>query len=199
MEYGAEIGHGFIGINFVENPGMAFGMEWGGMTGKYILSIFRILAVAGIGYFIFKQTKKPNTHKGFLVAMALIFAGAAGNIIDSVFYGLIFDKGSTWDPQMAYWVNYGGVASANFSGYAGFLQGTVVDMFQFHMAWPQWVPWVGGQQVFSAIWNFADFCISIGVVIIILKQKTFFKKAKQEKLNTPINDSATDPVESSIV
>jgi len=181
MEYGDVMGDSFIVLNFVENPGMAFGMEWGGLTGKYILSVFRILAVGGIGYFIYKQTKKASTHKGFLFAMALIFAGAAGNIIDSAFYGWAFDKGSTWDPQIEQWVHYGGTASMNFEGYAGFLQGTVVDMFQFNMVWPEWVPWVGGQDVFSAIWNFADFCISIGVVIIILRQKTFFKRTKTDE------------------
>jgi signal peptidase II len=181
MGYAHELGdNSFIVLNFVENPGMAFGMEWGGLTGKYILSVFRILAVAGIGYFIYKQTKKPSTHPGFMFAMALIFAGAAGNIIDSAFYGWMFDKGSTWDPVLEQWVHYHDTASLNFEGYAGFLQGTVVDMFQFKMVWPEWVPWVGGQDVFSAIWNFADFCISIGVLIIILRQKTFFKRTKSE-------------------
>jgi len=71
------------------------------------------------------------------------------------------------------------VAQLNFNGYAGFLQGTVVDMFQFDMVWPSWVPWVGGKQVFDAIWNFADFSISIGVLLIILRQKTFLKKKGQ--------------------
>ncbi len=177
MDYHSSIGDGFLRILFVENEGMAFGMSWGGQTGKLVLSIFRILAVAGIGYFIYKLTKKPSTHKGFLTAMALIFAGAFGNIIDSAFYGLIFDRGMHWDAANQEWIDwYAGTAQANFEGYAGFLQGVVVDMFQFQMTWPEWVPWVGGKQVFDAIWNFADASISIGVILIILRQKTFFSK-----------------------
>lgn len=184
MPYGDFYNGGFIDLHFVENEGMAFGMSWGGQTGKLILSIFRILAVAAIGYFIYKQTKKPDVHKGFLFAMGLIFAGAAGNIIDSAFYGFLFDKGTMYVEYaqgQGDWVPYynEGVAQLNFNGYAGFLQGTVVDMFQFDMVWPSWVPWVGGKQVFDAIWNFADFSISIGVLLIILRQKTFLKKKGQ--------------------
>ena len=186
MPYGDFQNCGFIDLHFVENEGMAFGMSWGGPTGKFILSIFRILAVTGIGYIIYRQTKKPEVHKGFLFAMGLIFAGAAGNIIDSAFYGFLFDKGTIFEYAKGQgdWVPYynEGVAQLNFSGYAGFLQGTVVDMFQFDMVWPSWVPWVGGKQVFDAIWNFADFSISIGVGLIILRQKTFLKKKDKSEV-----------------
>ena len=187
MPYGDFQNCGFIDLHFVENEGMAFGMSWGGPTGKFILSIFRILAVTGIGYIIYRQTKKPEVHKGFLFAMGLIFAGAAGNIIDSAFYGFLFDKGTIYVEYakgQGDWVPYynEGVAQLNFSGYAGFLQGTVVDMFQFDMVWPSWVPWVGGKQVFDAIWNFADFSISIGVGLIILRQKTFLKKKDKSEV-----------------
>jgi len=189
MPYGDCFGCGtgtFINLHFVENEGMAFGMSWGGQTGKFILSIFRILAVTGIGYFIYKQTKKPNVHKGFLFAMGLIFAGAFGNIIDSAFYGFLFDKGTVYmeiaDGEGSWMPYYNeGVAQLNFEGYAGFLQGTVVDMFQFDLVWPEWVPWMGGKKIFDAIWNFADFSISIGVLLIILRQKTYFGKRETEE------------------
>lgn len=187
FDYGEKVDGGFIDLYFVENEGMAFGMSWGGATGKVILSLFRILAVGGIGYFIFRLSKKPNIHKGFLSAMALIFAGAFGNIIDSAFYGFLFDQGTVWNPDWEVWEPYSGQAVLNFEGYAGFLQGTVVDMFQFDMSWPSWMPWVGGKQVFNAIWNFADFSISIGVILIIIRQKTFFSKKKEtiEPANQP--------------
>jgi signal peptidase II len=183
LNYGEHINGGFIDLYFVENEGMAFGMSWGGVTGKLILSIFRILAVAAIGYFIYTQTKKPDVHKGFIFSMSLIFAGAAGNIIDSAFYGFLFDKGTVFNGS--YWEHYSGVAQLNIEGYAGFLQGTVVDMFQFDMTWPEWMPWVGGNQVFDAIWNFADFCISIGVLVIIVRQKTFLKKKEVQTETEP--------------
>ena len=101
LNYGEHINGGFIDLYFVENEGMAFGLSWGGVTGKLILSIFRILAVAAIGYFIYTQTKKPEVHKGFIFSMSLIFAGAAGNIIDSAFYGFLFDKGTVFNGS--YW------------------------------------------------------------------------------------------------
>ena len=183
LNYGEHINGGFIDLYFVENEGMAFGMSWGGVTGKLILSIFRILAVAAIGYFIYTQTKKPDVHKGFIFSMSLIFAGAAGNIIDSAFYGFLFDKGTVFNGS--YWEHYSGVAQLNIEGYAGFLQGTVVDMFQFDMTWPEWMPWVAGNQVFDAIWNFADFCISIGVLVIIVRQKTFLKKKEVQTETEP--------------
>lgn len=196
LSYGESLDGGFIDILFVENEGMAFGMSWGGMTGKIILSLFRILAVAGIGYFIYRLTKKPNVHKGFLAAMALIFAGAFGNIIDSAFYGYLFDKGTVfvdYGDGVTAWEPYVGIAQMNFEGYAGFLQGTVVDMFQFDMIWPEWVPGVGGKQVFDAIWNFADFSISIGVILIILRQKAFFSKNKEPEPAKPeVAESAAE-------
>ena len=112
---------GFLQLHFVENPGMAFGMNFGGYTGKYILSIFRILAVGGIGYYIWLQTKKDKIHKGFLTALGLVFAGALGNIIDSAVYGYLFDLGTVYDYTSDDWSQwYMGVSKLNFEGYAGF-------------------------------------------------------------------------------
>ncbi len=148
-------------IRFIENNGMAYGMEIGS---KLVLSVFRIVAVSGIGYYIYKVSKRTDIRRGYIVCMAMVVAGAAGNILDSMFYGLIFNGSSEF--YTSYFVPFG-------SGYAPFLMGKVVDMFYFPLivtTWPSWVPVVGGQEFvfFSPIFNFADSAISVGVVLLLL-------------------------------
>ncbi len=148
-------------IRFIENNGMAYGMEIGS---KLVLSVFRIVAVSAIGYYIYKVSKRTDIRRGYIVCMAMVVAGAAGNILDSMFYGLIFNGSSEF--YTSYFVPFG-------SGYAPFLMGKVVDMFYFPLivtTWPSWVPVVGGQEFvfFSPIFNFADSAISVGVVLLLL-------------------------------
>lgn len=157
-------------IRFIENPGAAFGFELGGDYGKLILSLFRIVAIGALGYYIYYLQKK-NTRPGVLVGFALIFAGAVGNMIDSAFYGLLFSE-STYT-TVATFLPEGG-------GYAGFLHGKVVDMLYFPIfegTHPGWVPWVGGTPFlfFSPIFNLADSYISVGVIYMLIFQYKFFK------------------------
>jgi signal peptidase II len=158
-------------IFFTENPGMAFGMKFGGAIGKVVLSVFRIVLVAFIGVYIFKLLKK-NVSTGVVIGIALIFTGAVGNIIDSLFYGLIFGDSTG---QIASLLSPGG-------GYAPFLQGRVVDMLYFPIietTFPAWVPLYGGEEFifFRPIFNIADAAITVGVLYLILfKYKYFLKK-----------------------
>ncbi len=161
-------------INFVENPGMAFGLEFGGDWGKLALTIFRIVAVVGIGYYIWLLIKK-QAPSGLVWAMSLIFAGALGNIIDSVFYGIMF-SGSAH--QIATFFPLGG-------GYGTWFHGRVVDMLYFPLIsgyFPDWVPIWGGEyfSFFRPVFNIADTSISVGVGLIILFQKKFFAEEKTE-------------------
>jgi signal peptidase II len=158
-------------IHFVENPGMAFGLSFGGMTGKYILSIFRIFMVGFLTY-ILKGIIDQKASKGLQFSFALIIAGAIGNIIDSAFYGLIFEESS---------FHRGNIAAIfpEAGGYAKFLQGKVVDMFYFPMinaAYPEWFPFVGGDRFtfFRPVFNVADSAISVGVTLILLFHRSFF-------------------------
>ena len=162
------IGDWFI-IHFTENNGMAFGMEFGGDFGKIALSIFRILAVAAIGYYIVHLDKK-NATLGFMLSIALIFAGALGNIIDSAFYGVVFKDSyhqiATFFPESG--------------GYSSFLHGKVVDMLYFPVFeghFPNWMPiWKGEHFIFfRPVFNIADSSIFIGVSFIVIFQKNFFK------------------------
>lgn len=178
-------------ITFTENPGMAFGMEFGGNYGKLALSLFRIVAVI-FGVFYIKKLVKDEEHKGFIVCVSLVLAGALGNILDSAFYGLFFDRGMTFDSHEDTWLAYSGVAEFSSHGYTGFLHGHVVDMFYFPIyqgTLPNWIPIWGGEEFefFSAIFNFADAAISVGVVFILLFQKKFFKshQPSQENIESP--------------
>lgn len=161
-------GNWFI-IHFTENNGMAFGMEFGGDTGKIALSIFRILAVSGIGYYLFTAAKKQETKPGLIIAGSLIFAGALGNILDSMFYGLFFNDSyhqiSEFMPEEG--------------GYAPFLFGRVVDMLYFPLfsgTFPEWVPVWGGEPFlfFRPVFNIADTAISTGIGMVIVWQKRYF-------------------------
>ena len=155
-------------IVFIDNNGMSYGMESGS---KLMLSIFRIVAIGVLGWYIAQQVKK-QARWGYIVCLAMIMAGAAGNIFDSMFYGLIFNASSEF--YTSYFVPFG-------TGYAPFLMGKVVDMFYFPLivtTWPDWVPYVGGNPYvfFSPIFNFADSSISVGVVLLLL----FYRKEISE-------------------
>ena len=176
------LGNWFI-IHFTENPGMAFGMRFGGSFGKLMLSVFRILAVFGIGWYLVRLVKE-NAHVGLILSISLILAGAVGNILDSIFYGLIFDKGSIFSPEMNDWLSYSGIAQLSSHGYSGFLRGAVVDMLYFPIInghYPSWFPFVGSEpfEFFRPVFNIADSSITVGVCIILLFQKRFFKHEKE--------------------
>jgi signal peptidase II len=160
------IGEGFpllgnaLEIYFIENNGMAWGMEFGGEGGKIALTLFRLLAVGGIFYLLYDMLKKGPLNL-MSVGLAMVFAGALGNIIDSVFYGQLFSESNRF------------FVAETFpeTGYAPWLQGKVVDMFFFNIRWPESM---GGSLIFPPIWNFADACISIGVACMLLF--SFFKR-----------------------
>lgn len=166
-------------IHFTENPGMAFGYEFGGVWGKLVLSLFRIGAAA-FGVYYLRQIIKKKMHIGYIASIGLIFAGAVGNIIDSIFYGVIFSD-STF-----------GIAEfmPKEGGYASVLHGQVVDMLYFPITqgtFPDWVPIWGGEfyAFFRPVCNLADVSISAGVVAVLLFQKKFFKEEKPSVTETP--------------
>ncbi|MBI2721603.1 MAG: lipoprotein signal peptidase [Bacteroidetes bacterium] len=174
-------------IHFTENPGMAFGFEFGGSSGKLMLSVFRILACIG-GVFYIRYIIKKGEHLGFVFSVSLILAGALGNILDSAFYGLIFDRGTILDADSQEYLQYDGIASFTKNGYAPSMYGCVVDMFYFPLIdgrFPDWVPVFGGEtfQFFRPIFNFADASISTGVAVIIIFQKRFSKAQMPQNLN----------------
>ncbi|MEM9885166.1 MAG: lipoprotein signal peptidase [Bacteroidota bacterium] len=188
MDYGESfnlLGMEWARIHFVENPGMAFGIELGGQSGKLILSLFRIVAVGALTYYL-GLLIKAKANKGLLISFALILAGAMGNIIDSAFYGLLFDRGLSFDAMLGRWVPYNDLAQMNFEGYAPFLMGSVVDMLYFPMiknaTYPEWLPFVGGNrfEFFRPVFNIADSSITIGVLNIILFQRSFFNQKEEE-------------------
>jgi len=159
-------------ILFVENEGMAFGMKFGGAVGKFLLSLFRIVLCCALVWWISKLSKKEDTPTGVLVGLSLITAGAFGNIVDCLFYGLIFSA-SGWNE----------VAMLGGS-YAPFMLGKVVDMFYFpiiNTTWPDWLPLIGGKPFtfFDPVFNFADSCVTVGAFYLILFQYKFFSKNEE--------------------
>ena len=156
-------------IHFIENNGMAWGAEFGGKTGKLLLTIFRIIAISGIGYWLFKAIKR-GAPQLLIVSVSLVFAGALGNIIDSVFYGILFNSPLN-EPATIFAAE----------PYGEFLYGKVVDMLYFPI-WrgtlPEWIPGMGGERFtfFNAIFNVADTAISIAVGIMIFFNKKVFPK-----------------------
>jgi signal peptidase II len=184
-------------LHFIENPGMAWGWKFGNETGKVILTLFRLVAVIFGSWLLVKFVREKYT-KGFIVCAALIYAGALGNLIDSMFYGMIFDKGLHYDPVTQDYLSYSGVASLSGNGYSSFLHGSVVDMLYFPMiksTYPSWFPFVGGDEFefFSPIFNIADMAISTGVITLLVFQKRFIQKQvpvapKSIETTTTVND-----------
>ncbi|MBR6194247.1 MAG: lipoprotein signal peptidase [Prevotella sp.] len=147
-------------ISFIENNGMAYGMQIGS---KLALSLFRVAAISLLAYYVWLQVRN-KARKGYIVCLSMVLAGAIGNLIDSMFYGLVFSASSPF--YTSYFVEFG-------TGYAPFLMGKVVDMFYFPLivtTWPEWVPHFGGEEFifFSPVFNYADANISVGVVLLLL-------------------------------
>src|SRR5690606_73830 len=163
-------------IHISEKPSMAYGMEFGGENGKLFLSIFRIIAIIGIGYGLHYMIK--NKYKrGFILKVVLMFAGALGNIIDSVFYGVIFSESTFYEKAVLF---------PEDGGYATLLHGKVVDMLYFPLiegTFPTWFPFWGGEDFlfFRPVFNIADSAISVGVFLILIFQKRYFKEEHNEK------------------
>lgn len=165
-------------LHFVENEGIAFGLSYGGSVGKILLTLMRIIAAIAIGWFLVNRIKE-GMRTSLMISVALILVGAVGNIVDSLFYGLIFNE------------SYYSVATLfpPEGGYAPFLQGRVVDMFYFPLFefdWPMWMPFIGGQhfEFFNAIFNVADTAITIGVIWLIIDQifiSTKYSKSEEKQ------------------
>lgn len=194
MNYGDFIpllGFNWAQIHFVENQGMAFGLEFGGSYGKLALSLFRIVAVIFLIYFI-NNLLKNKAKFGLLLSFALILAGAIGNIIDSAFYGLIFSESPYHGGLATLFPETGG-------GYGTFLHGKVVDMFYFPLFrfdLPNWIPVWGGEEFlfFKPVFNLADAAISSGVITILLFQRSFFTEQNSTKIaNTNESKEPANP------
>ena len=179
-------GNWFI-IKFIENNGMAFGVDLPGDYGKLVLSIFRIIAIIAIIFYMrhLIRDKAPN---GLLISMSFILAGAIGNILDSAFYGIIFNESTPFAKATLF---------PEEGGYSSFLHGKVVDMFYFPLiqgTWPGWVPYFGGNyfEFFRPVFNLADSVISLGVFSILIFQKRFFVKEVVDQLTEGPKEQNTD-------
>ncbi len=165
-------------LHFTENPGMAFGFEFGGNIGKYFLSVFRII-FSIVGFVYLYKFSKQGVHKGIIISGSLVLAGAVGNVIDSAVYGLIFTDSLF---QISQQVPFG-------TGYAGFLQGHVVDMLYFPVIdthFPSWFPFWGGEHFlfFRPVFNVADASISCGIALFLLFQKKWMPKEEEEVIKS---------------
>ncbi len=184
-------------LQYIENQGMAFGATFStSLWGKLALSLFRVVAISGIAYYLFTQAKK-GARKEFVIALSLILAGAMGNLIDSMFYDYVFE----YDPCAPFNHAEGSGNTIKCDPYGvievkhkGFLFGNVVDMFRFQMTWPEWMPWLGGRDVFPAIWNLADGSITVGVFMVFLRQRKYFPKKEiaASGVNADIADEFSD-------
>ncbi len=168
-------------LHFLLNPGMAFGLKWDNEFGKLALTIFRIGAMFGIGYYLWMMAKR-GVHVGFLWCMGLILGGAIGNVIDSTFYGVAFNNHPPESPTP-------------------WFHGQVIDMLYFPIfdfVWPEWIPFIGGGyfEFFSPVFNIADSSIFVGVVIILFMQKKFFQQHVEEE---PSADSTQQSVDDNFV
>lgn len=161
-------------LYFIENEGMAYGWKLGGQWGKIMLTLFRLVAVI-LGFFYIKDIIEKKYPRGYIFCIALIFAGALGNLLDSLFYGMIFDSSSA--------LSYNVAKIFPAHGYAGFMHGRVVDMLYFpiidHAEIPGWIPFLGGKEFsfFNYIFNIADASVSAGVITIIVFRKHFFTRS----------------------
>lgn len=196
------MGHRFQ-LFFVENPGMAYGWKFGGNWGKMALTIFRLFAVI-FGTWYIGRIIKQQYHKGFIICAGLIYAGALGNLIDSAFYGIIFDKGMTFNAAIQDYKNYEGLAKFSTHGYSSFLHGNVVDMLYFPVidgTFPKWFPFWGGQyfEFFRPIFNIADAAISTGVITILVFQKRFFRQQKSTQTHPVVETKAVVNDESQVL
>ncbi len=175
----------WFSAHYIENQGMAFGTTFGAsIWHKLALSIFRVVAIIFIAYYLIKEARK-GAKLSFLIALGFIWAGATGNLIDSMFYDFFFhfnpcDRFNQLEGSkvMADCKDFGRSFPVEVR-HRGFLLGNVVDMFQFDVLWPKWVPYLGGGQVFPAIFNVADASITVGVATLIIGQRSFFPKNKK--------------------
>lgn len=212
---------GFFQLYYTENRGMAFGATLGGgVWAKYTLSFFRLGAIIGIAWYLKKLIEENQSPRGLLIAVALVFAGASGNLIDGAFYDLVWSL----DPDISWnWAMDGDrniildpVTDDIMMRPNGFMLGSVVDMFQFTTTWPSWMPKIDltlpsflgganlvdiypGKEIFGAIWNFADLSISVGVGLIIFRYRKFFRRPA--KVTEPIVSDTppfTEPEKTSV-
>lgn len=172
----------WLKLAYVENQGMAFGATLGGASwAKLVLSIFRVFAIGAIIYYLVQQIRL-NARFEFIIVISIVLAGATGNLLDSMFYDFFF----TFDPCLSFnQLEGSGIwGECEYYGFkedvelrrTGFLYGNVVDMFYFDVNWPEWVPKLAGKQVFPAVWNLADGAISVGVIMVLIRQKKYFSK-----------------------